>query len=155
MAGNPKTRADLVLLSEQGRDKIEELLEAGRPLEDITKVLNVSRKALYRWLDAPEQAGLLTRTRARAADRLAAETLDIADTVAEDQAAIAKAKLRNEARRWVASKWNPQAYGDQKGVNVQINLADLHLTAVRQAADNVLDVTPVRGHDTIDAKPSE
>ncbi len=152
MAGNPKTRADLVVLNEKGKDKVEELLTLGRPLEDITKELGVSRKALYRWLDAPEQAGLYARARARAADELAEQALAIADQDGED---VPRDRLRVDTRKWLASKWNPQQYGDQKGVNVQINLADLHLTAVRHASESVIDVTPVNERDSLEEKPSK
>ena len=102
MAGNPKKKADLVLLRDQGREKVEELLTAGRPLEDVCRELSVSRKALYDWLDEPEQAGLYTRARARAAHRLADEVLTISDQANEDNVALAKAKLRVEARKWAA-----------------------------------------------------
>jgi hypothetical protein len=131
MAGNPKKRADLALLQKTGQAKVEELLEQGRPIEDICKTLKVSRKALYDWLDAPEQSGLLVRARARAADHLAAETLTIADDVEEDPTAIQKAKLRADTRKWLASKWNAAQYGDSKGMQVTVNMGQLHLEAVK------------------------
>jgi hypothetical protein len=146
MAGRPKRTADLALLNDVGAARVEELLEQALPLETICKELKVSKRALYAWLDAPEQSGLLSRARARAADHLAAETIEIADTVAEDPAAIAKARLRTDTRKWLASKWDQARYGDAKGVQVNINLADLHLEAVKT-------VRPVHGADemTIEA----
>ena len=142
MPGRPKRTADLALLNQVGAAKVEELLEKALPIETICKDLGVSKKALYDWLDAPEQAGLFTRARARAADHLAVETLAIADDVAEDQAAIAKARLRTDTRKWLASKWNAAQYGDSKGVQVNLNLADLHLQAVKV-------VKPVHEPDTL------
>jgi transposase len=131
MAGQPKKKADLAKLKVEGKEKIEELLEQGKPLDGICKIMGISRKALYEWLDAPEQSGLLTRTRARAADNLAASTLAIVDDVAEEANAIAKARARVDARKWVASKWDPAKYGDSKGMSVNIDLGQLHLQAVK------------------------
>jgi transposase-like protein len=142
MAGQPKKKADLLVLKAQGHSQVEDLLERGKPIEEICKTLKVSRKALYEWLDAPEQAGLLVRARVRAADHLAAETLTIADEVEQDPVAIQKAKLRADTRKWLASKWNAAQYGDSKGVQVNVNLGQLHLEAVKR-------VKPVNGNDMI------
>jgi transposase len=141
MAGRPKRKADLATLNQIGAEKVEELLEQGKSIEDVWKILKVSRAALQAWLDAPEQSGLLVRARVRAADNLASETLAIVDGVAEEANAIAKARARVDARKWVAAKWDPARYGDQKGVNVNIDLGMLHLEAVKA-------VKPLREPDT-------
>lgn len=152
MPGRPKMRADIALLNEMGKAKVEEMLETAMPLETICKELKVSKRALYEWLDAPEQAGLFSRARARAADHLAVETLAIADEVPAEAAEIQRARLRTDTRKWLASKWNQAQYGDSKGVQVNINLADLHLQAVKT-------VKPVHGADTLtiegDAAPHQ
>lgn len=152
MPGQPKKRADIALLNEVGKAKVEDLLERAIPLETICKDLKVSKRALYDWLDAPEQAGLLTRARARAADHLAVETLAIADEVPAEAAEIQRARLRTDTRKWLASKWNQAQYGESKGVQVNINLADLHLQAVK-------NVKPLTEHDNLtiegDAAPRQ
>ncbi len=145
MAGQPKRKQDLILLDQVGEDRVREMLEEGKPIARICIELKVGKKALHDWLEAPERAALLTRARTRAADLLAAETLEIADTVGEQPGEIAKAKLRTDVRRWLAGKWDPSRYGEQRGVQVQVNVGDMHLTAVRS---RVVDVTPSTERDT-------
>lgn len=130
MAGNPKKKTDLAKLESIGRDTVGELLEQGKSLTDICKALAVSKRALADWLDAPEQSGLLARARARAADHLAAETLAIADQATPEETQVAR--LRTDVRRWLASKWAPSVYGEQKGALVNISLAGMHGNSLRK-----------------------
>jgi len=138
MAGQKKKHADLVLLDQVGSDRVEEMLERGMALSAICIELKISKKALNEWLEAAPRAALLTRARARAADQLAAETLTIADEAEPDQ--VQKAKLRTDVRRWLAGKWDPAKYGENKGVQVQLNIGDMHLTALKSARADTIDV---------------
>lgn len=131
MAGRPKLKQDLAVLDEMGKAKVEDLLEQGMSITDVCNELKVSKGALYSWMQDGEGAAALGRARARAADRLAVETLTIADSVEETPGAIQRARLRTDVRRWLASKWDPKNYGDTKSPVVQVNIADLHLAAVR------------------------
>lgn len=137
MPGRPKQRADLIKLEGIGREKVEDMLERGMSVTGICNELGIGKHALYEFFEKAENAGILSRARARAADRLAIETLEIADSVPEEQTAIAKAKLRTDVRKWVASKWDPLKYGDTKGPNIQINVGDLHLNALRKVGTYV------------------
>ncbi len=84
--------------------------------------------AILRWLD--EEDDFRTRYAAACenlADRLAAEVIAIADDASKDfkpggkdgqdrvldREALARAKLRIEARRWRAAKLAPHKYGDK------------------------------------------
>lgn len=129
MAGQPKKKTDIATLDSIGADKVSELLEQGRALTDICKTLGVGKKALNEWLEAPERAGLLSRARARAADQLAAETLQIADNAAPEE--VQTARLRTDVRKWLASKWAPSLYGDNKA-GVTINLGTMHGESLRR-----------------------
>ena len=130
MAGNPKKKTDLAKLETLGRDAVGDLLEQGKSLTDVCKALAVSKRALTDWLDAPEQSGLLSRARARAADNLASETLAIADQATPEEATVAR--LRTDVRRWLAGKWAPSVYGEQKGALVNISLTGLHGESLRK-----------------------
>lgn len=140
MAGRPKYNADMVLLDQLGQDPVLERLEAGKSLTTICRELAVSKRALNDWLDKPEHAGLASRARARAADQLAAEVLEIADSAAPEEVNLAR--LRTDVRKWVAAKWNPAAYGEQRGPSVVINVGDLHLRALKQTPITI-ESTPV------------
>ena len=78
---------------------------------------------------SPEQEGFLIRARARAADELVGQMIDIADDT--DYQEVQKAKLRVQTRQWVAERWNPQAYAQTKQPTVQVNLAGMRLDALR------------------------
>lgn len=145
MAGRPKRKTDLVTLDQVGESRVEELLESAMPIAQVCRELGVGKRVLYEWLEAePRRAGLLSRARARAAHVLAEEALVISDEVDSDATEIARARLRVDTRKWLAGKWNAAQYGDQKGVQVNVNVGDMHLTAVRSRA---IDVTPSTERD--------
>ena len=130
MAGRPKRARDLAAIDLMPRDKVEELLQTTMGMPQICKSLGVGRRALEEWLDQPSQAGLLSRARARAADDIVSETIDIADSIAfDDNPQIAKVRI--QTRQWVAERWNAPAYAQNKGQNVSISIAGLRLDALR------------------------
>ena len=59
-----------------------------------------------------------TRARERQADFMASQTVDIADDTTKDSGfagsvAVARSRLRIDARKWLASKLAPKKYGDK------------------------------------------
>ena len=129
MAGNKKKNADLVLLDSLPRDQIQNLFEAGMSETRICMKLGIGKKALTEWLDRPEQDGFLSRVRARAADELVGQMIEIADET--DYQEVNKARLRVQTRQWVAERWNPAAYAQNKMPSVQVNLSGMRLDALR------------------------
>ena len=154
MAGKPKYHRDLVVLDQTGIDAVTELLEQGKTLASVCYKLGVGKRALSAWLDAPDRAALVSRARAKAADHLVAQVLEIADEVPEDNNAINKARLRVDTRKWVAAKWNPQAYADNKNAQVVVNIGDLHLKAVKHLATITIPST-TDDSNVIDAEAHE
>lgn len=72
-----------------------------------------SRSAVYEWLLLHvEFADMYARAREEQADTLADEITQIADT--EEDAA--RARVRVDARKWVAAKLKPRKYGDRQAV---------------------------------------
>jgi hypothetical protein len=129
MAGQKKKVEDLALLDTLPRDQIQTLFEAGLSETRICYKLGVGRKALTVWLDRPENEGFLSRVRAKAADNLVSEIIEISDET--DIAEVNKARLRVQTRQWVAERWNPAAYAQNKMPSVTVNLANLRLDALR------------------------
>jgi len=130
MAGQKKTRNGLtVLAGESGKERLLELAEQGLSMDAIAGQLQIPRGSINRWLDDAENSAAFTRARTRAADLLATQTLAIADDAAVEE--IQKARLRTDVRRWLAGKWDAARYGDSKGVQVNLNLGQLHLEAVK------------------------
>lgn len=72
---------------------------------------------VYRWLaDKPEFRELYARAREDQADTLADEIIDIADQKdgeADTPDSVNRARLRVDARKWIASKLKPKRYGDK------------------------------------------
>lgn len=70
-----------------------------------------SRQAVLRYIDANEAAAdQYARARDEQADHYADEIIGIADTEEDAQ----KARVRIDARKWVASKLKPKRYGDRQ-----------------------------------------
>lgn len=122
--------------------KVWHLLAEGKGVERVAGELGLVRGALRTWLDAPERADAFIRARARAADHLAHEALEIADGAGGGDGDVSRDRLRVDTRKWLAGKWNAQQYGDSKGAQVTINLGDLHLQAVKA-------IKPVHGADNL------
>ena len=80
-----------------------------------------ARSTVMRWLlsDEPEHAAFrdsYTRAREMQAEVLADETIDIADGtkhIRKSHVAIESARLRIDARKWLAAKLRPKKYGDK------------------------------------------
>jgi len=145
MAGQPKTKQGLVLIRER-EEEIETLLELGVSQQEVWESLGVTRSAWRKWREGGGEE-VIARARAARAHHLAEESLDIADTADAEQAAIAKARLRIDTRKWLSGAWNKEQYSQQgPGAAVQINFGQLHLDALRAANRPVIEG---------DAKPSE
>lgn len=130
MAGTPKFHADMKMLAKLPDDMIWSMLEGGKTKTQICIEMGISRRALERWLDDIDPDGdKIARARAQAADQLAVETLEIADQSDPEQAA--HARVRIQARQWIAERWDPKTYGSQKAAQININVQDLRMNALR------------------------
>ena len=79
---------------------------------------------VYRWLEAHEDfRDQYARARDRQADFMASQTIDIADDVSRDggfsgSIAVARSRVRIDARKWLASKLAPKECGDKLAAEV-------------------------------------
>ena len=130
MAGNKKKVADIALLNTLPVEQITNMFEAGMSETRICVALGISKKALTEWMALPEQEGFISRVRARAADNLVGQMIEIADESEIEE--VNKARLRVQTRQWVAERWNPAAYAQSKTPSVQVNLSGMRLDALRR-----------------------
>jgi predicted transcriptional regulator len=136
-------KADMTIVNKAvhsigGELALFELVSRGMTKKRMLETLGVSRSAFDRWVQkTAERAARYSRAREEAADSLADETLEIADEADPQTAQVAK--LRIEARRWLAAKINPEAYGDKTGPSVTLNLGDMMLDSLRKRSVTVLD----------------
>lgn len=95
-------------------NKVCDRLADGESLRSICQDPDMPTKAaVFRWLGANQEfADQYARARETQADSLFDDILVIADT--EDDAA--KARVRIDARKWMAGKMRPKVYGDKIGV---------------------------------------
>lgn len=102
-------------------DKICEKIANGRSLRSICAEDGVPpMKTIYRWLEANEEfRHQYARARDKQADYFAEEIIEIADSAEAESAAVAKAKLQIDARKWAASKIAPKKYGDKQEIDVK------------------------------------
>lgn len=107
-------------------DAICERLADGESLRKMCQLEDFPSKAtVFKWLAANQTfADQYARAREAQADTLADEITDIADDGARDYIEtddgpvvnydhISRARLRVDARKWIASKLKPKKYGDK------------------------------------------
>ena len=128
MAGRPKFRQDMELLEELPDDMIVSLLEVGKSQTMICYELGIGRRALEQWIEDTDPT-IIARARAKAADKLAVETMTIADSMADSNPQRDVQRIRT--RQWLAERWDQKTYGLQKAQQININVQDLRMAALR------------------------
>ncbi len=114
-----RRRGRLSLYTPELAAYICERVAAGRSLVSITREPGVpSYPTIMEWLKVHSDfAAMYRQAREDQADTLADEILAIADSVKDagptDSARVNAARLRVDARKWVASKLKPKVYGDR------------------------------------------
>ena len=106
-----------------GIDAIIDLIaEQGTTRNLIAEQTGVSNGLVSMWIEARGYADRVARARQHYADRLAQETLTLADDESID---TNRAKLMIDARRWLASKWHRNVYGDKVDVTNTVTVQRL------------------------------
>lgn len=102
-------------------DKICEKISGGLSLRAICAEPGMpARGTVYRWLiENADFQDQYTRAREKQADYFAEEIIEIADGAEAESAAVSKAKLQIDARKWAASKIAPKKYGDKQEIDVK------------------------------------
>ena len=118
----------MALLEDLPDDMIVSMLEVGKSQTQICYELGIGRRALEQWIEDTDPT-IIARARAKAADKLAVETLDIADSMADSNPQRDVQRIRT--RQWLAERWDQKTYGLQKAASVNINIQDLRMAALR------------------------
>jgi len=116
------------LLEELPDDMIVSMFEAGKSQTMISYELGIGRKALEQWIEDTDPT-IIARARAKAADKLAVETMTIADSMADSNPQRDVQRIRT--RQWLAERWDQKTYGLQKAQQININVQDLRMAALR------------------------
>ena len=118
----------MALLEDLPDDMIVSMFEAGKSQTQICYELGIGRRALEQWIEDTDPS-IIARARAKASDKLAVETLDIADSMADSNPQRDVQRIRT--RQWLAERWDQKTYGLQKAASVNINIQDLRMAALR------------------------
>ena len=121
-------------------DRILDLVSAGKSLTAacMGKGMPVP-STVYRWAEAiPAFAARFEMAKEERAHMLADEILAIADAPAKTNEEVQRARLRVDARKWIASKLAPRTYADRIEANGVFALVDL-AGALEAARRRVID----------------
>ena len=107
--------------SDELAEKICEKIANGRSLRSICAEDGMpSAVTVCKWLSENEEfSKQYARAREEQADYFAEEIIEIADSAEAESAAVSKAKLQIDARKWAASKIAPKKYGDKQEIDVK------------------------------------
>ena len=124
-----------VLVGEHGAEDVLHMIcdqvADGMSLSEISKVEGVPYSVLWRWLNAEGRMEAYRVALEARADKEAHDVLHIADSATAEEVGVAK--LRVDARKWAASKWDRDRYGESSkvalDVRYQVDLAGALLEA--------------------------
>lgn len=104
------------IYTEQIANEICERIANGESLRAIcTDSAMPSRETVRVWLlEMSDFSAQYARAREQQADHYVDEMIEIADNTLEDSAAVQKAKLRVDARKWAVEKLAPKKYGTNR-----------------------------------------
>ena len=147
MTGRPST------FTQDLADRICAELAEGRSMRSVLRDDGMpSMTTVFRWLRENETfQQQYARAKEEAADSLADEIVDIADerdgkaimaegeevAVVFDSTAVARNRLRIDARKWIAAKLKPKKYGDKLDLehSGKVDLADALMEARRRVTE--------------------
>ena len=149
MAGHIKRRTIASNLDKIGEQTLLEKVASGLTMAALARELRISNLSLYHWIKKdPDRQERFAQARALAADQWADECLDIADQT--DNLNANADRLKIETRKWLAGVTNPDKYKSAPAsANVQVNVNQLHLDALRQ-----LNLGPAEEKPMIDITPT-
>lgn len=163
MAGRPLLRKLSREIAERGGDSvIMEKIRDGQTMGSIAAEFGVSRPMIYQWIhkggEEREKAWELAKK--LSGESLVEDGMRILDDLAEEDrvmppetSEVTLAKARSEYRRWLASVRNRDEFGKKGGdVNVQVNLHDMHLDALRNKGRMAI---PEAEYDEVESRDAE
>ena len=108
-------------------------------LRRIASEIGISWATLVNWINAkPERIEQYARAREAQADKFAEDIIEIADEmvletkydgedvkIVMDSTAVARNRLRVDARKWLASKMAPKKFGDRLNLDADVTVREL------------------------------
>lgn len=141
-------------------------MQEGTSLRQSAKNHGITQDKFFRFIDQnPLLADCYSRAQVAKAELYADEIIEISDTDPDPQ----RARNRIDARKWYASKMQPQKYGDRLDVHVKDTVdiksalsearARAQLRSVRDQQDiedaQIVDIKQLNDNSTTDSKSSD
>lgn len=142
MAGFPMRRALEKKIEDLGGiEFVSAHIAQGMTIGRLAEFIECSRPMLSFWINQTEERkNAVLAARKLKAEKLAEDALDIADSADESSAtAVNKARLQVDTRKWMASKLDPEAFGEKQAPQVNISIGDMHLQALKQINAEVIE----------------
>lgn len=148
MTGRPK----LALFSQNiealgGDDWFFDQVATGIGLPKIAAQVGCSRTQLYCWMDLePGRRERYAEAKKMAAESLADEAHDIPEELVGKRIQpvdVQLAKLRWDAKLKRAAQLDPENYGEKAGVQITVDIGQLHLDALKAKGSMTLQARPV------------
>ena len=137
MAGQPIIRKQMALLDKAGEFAIFEFISQGGNIAQLKKKFGVGNRAFYKWLKLePNRHQKYKEAQKEKADYLAESCLEISDS--SDQSNYNANRLKIDTRKWIAGQLN-EKWSDKKSPLVEISIQNLHLDAVRELKDLIVE----------------
>jgi hypothetical protein len=140
MAARPILRAFAKHVEENGGDDfVFDRIREGLSMAEVARACGASsRGLLYVWINQDKEVRRrkLREARSEGADIIAEEAGEILDTLATSGGVVTSVDVqlgtaRARYRQWLAGVRNREEYGDASPVAVTVNVANLHLDALR------------------------
>jgi lipopolysaccharide biosynthesis regulator YciM len=148
MAGFPMRRALEKKIEDLGGiEFVSSHIAEGMTIGRLAEFIECSRPMLSFWINQTEdRKNAVLSARRLKAEKLAEDALDIADYAdGSSSSAVNKARLQVDTRKWMASKLDPENFGE-KSMEVNISVGDLHLQALKHMG-KAIEVTEMIEND--------
>jgi len=136
-------------------DTVVDWVASGALRRDVARRLGVPLSEWSRWLRlyaTPEHRATLDRAARMGASLYAEETIEIADHAVGLLAdALTATRMRISTRQWLAERMNREQFGAANAnsttntQNIQVNIGQLHLSALLEFAPSIQDDVRARG----------
>lgn len=142
MAGFPMRRALEKKIEELGGiEFVSAHIAQGMTIGRLAEFIECSRPMLSFWINhTEERKNAVLSARKLKAEKLAEDALEIADGADESSSSsVNKARLQVDTRKWLASKLDPEAFGDKANTEINLSIGDLHLQALKSIQAEVIE----------------
>lgn len=96
---------------------------SNKSISTVAKELDIPRSTIWHWIaNVDEFRELYEKAKEQQADYLVEEMIEIADEPSKDLVDAQDRKLRVNTRQWAAAKLKPKKYGDNRNMNVDVNV---------------------------------